>query len=74
MTTQTRYALNVDEPAVQAAIIQYLGTIGAGLVRVAEAVEQADRAKACEELVIVSLLVHYLRRRLTETAPDEGGD
>ncbi len=80
------HALDLDQPPIQAAVFEYLAVLGEGLERVAKAVALGNRGRrlALEELAIVSVLVHYLRRRLseleparpapTETAPDEADE
>ncbi len=84
--TRSASALDLDAPAIQGAVYDYLAVLAEGLRRVAKAVALGNRGRrlALEELAIVSVLVHYLRRRLselepaepapTETAPDEADE
>lgn len=67
------YALNLDEPPIQGALLRYLGTMGQCLLRAAQAVEQGEsgRTAALEELAVVTLLARYLRYRLREREQGE---
>lgn len=70
------YALNLDEPPVQGAVLITLDAMGQCLLRAAQAIEQGEsgRTAALEELAILTLLARYVRYRLRERAPDQDQD
>jgi hypothetical protein len=68
------FALDLDAPPIQEAVLRYLAQMGAAITRCADAVEQGNegRARAIEELALLQVLAHYLGRRLGEPAPGAG--
>jgi hypothetical protein len=64
------FALDLDHPAVQQAVLRYLAQMGDAIARCADAIEDGNpgRARAIEELGLLSVLCHYLARRLGEPA------
>lgn len=70
---RSAYALDLDAPAIQGAVYDYLAVLAETLRRVVTAIDAGEhgRAQALEELGMLSVLIHYLRRRLSELAPAE---
>jgi hypothetical protein len=68
------YALDLDQPAIQQAVLRSLVVVAECLRRAADAIEQGSpgRERACEELLTAQLLSHYLRRRVAERTAAEG--
>ncbi len=68
-----RYALDVDAMPVRLALLEYCGVLAEALHRAVQAIDEgeAGRARALEELGMLSVLIHYLRRRLSELEPAE---
>jgi hypothetical protein len=69
------FALDLDQLAIQQACLRYLAQMGDAITRCADAIEQGNpgRAQAVEELGLLSVLCHYLTRRLGELAEPHGG-
>jgi hypothetical protein len=65
------FALDLDHPALTLACLRYLSVMAETLRRAAEAIERGNegRTLAVEELSLLSVLCHYLTRRLSEPAP-----
>jgi hypothetical protein len=72
--TSPPFALDLDAPPIQEACLRYLSTMAETLRRCADAVAQGNksRARAVEELGLLSVLCCYLGRRLVELAPGTG--
>jgi hypothetical protein len=68
------FALDLDHPAIQQAVLRYLSVMGETLRRAADATLQGNggRPRALEELALLQVLCHYLCRRLSEPADDGG--
>jgi hypothetical protein len=68
------FALDLDAPPIQQAVLRYLSVMGETLTRAAAAVEDGNkgRPRAIEELSCLQVLAHYLARRLGELAPGTG--
>jgi hypothetical protein len=64
------FAIDLDAPPIQEAVLRYLAQMGAAITRCADAIEQGNegRARAIEELACLQVLAHYLGRRLSEPA------
>jgi hypothetical protein len=73
--TGPAFALDLDAPPIQQAVLRYLSTMAETLRRTADAVERGSegRGQAIEELGLLSVLCHYLTRRLGELAEPHGG-
>jgi hypothetical protein len=68
------FALDLDHPAGQQAVLRYLSVMAETLRRAADAVEDGNegRPQAIDELACLQVLCHYLCRRLTEPAEPHG--
>ncbi len=68
----SRYVMDLSEPAIQGAVLQYLIVVAETLRRAADAVEagSAGRERLIEELATARVLLHYLARRLSEPEPE----
>jgi hypothetical protein len=68
--TPPPFALDLDAEPVQLAVLRYLSVMAETLRRAADAIEQGNegRARAIEELGLLSVLCHYLGLRLGEPA------
>ncbi len=64
------YALDVDALPVRLALLEYCGVLAETLRRVVTALDEGEhgRGRAIEELAVLAVLIHYLRRRLAEPA------
>jgi hypothetical protein len=62
------FALDLDQLAIQQAVLRYLAQMGDAITRCADAVAQGNngRGLAIEELSCLQVLAHYLARRLSE--------
>jgi hypothetical protein len=69
------FALDLDQLAIQQAVLRYLAQMGAAITRCADAIEDGNpgRPQAIEELSCLQVLAHYLGRRLGELAEPHGG-
>jgi hypothetical protein len=72
--TSPPFALDLDAPPIQQAVLRYLAQMGDAITRCADSIEQGNegRAQAIEELACLQVLAHYLARRLGEPAPGAG--